>query len=118
MPEGEQPVIFNVQQTGFYRVNYDKKNWKLIAKQLQRNHTAIHVINRAQILDDAFNLAKSGLLDYEVALSLTSYLNTMLKRTAAYGDFKRYMLHLVEPLFLRLTQDNLTDHIDIKMRTL
>ena len=30
----------------------------------------------------------------------------------------RYMLHLVEPLFLRLTQDNLTDHIDIKMRTL
>ena len=30
----------------------------------------------------------------------------------------RHMLHLVEPLFLRLTQDNLTDHIDIKMRTL
>ena len=55
-------------------MNYDKKNWKLIAEQLQRNHTAIHVINRAQILDDAFNLAKSGLLDYEVALSLTSYL--------------------------------------------
>ena len=91
-----------------FRVNYDKRNWELLAKQLVRDHRAIHVINRAQILDDAFNLAKSGMLDYEVALSLTaylgheteyipwkaalsglSYINTMLKRTASYGDFKR-----------------------------
>ena len=47
-------------------MNYDKRNWALIAAQLSRDHTAIHVINRAQLLDDALNLAKSGLLEYEV----------------------------------------------------
>ena len=35
----------------------------------------IHVINRAQIIDDAINLARSGLLSYEIALGVTSYLN-------------------------------------------
>ena len=28
------------------RVNYDKRNWQLIAEQLKRDHTKIHVINR------------------------------------------------------------------------
>jgi aminopeptidase N len=40
-----------------------------------KDHTTIHVINRAQIMDDALNLAKSGLLDYETALSVTGYLS-------------------------------------------
>ena len=93
--------------TGYYRVNYDEENWKLIIKQLNEDHTQIHVINRAQIIDDAINLARVGLLKYELALGVTSYLNSeteyipwaaaltgfryleeMLKRTAAYGDFK------------------------------
>ena len=39
------------------------------------DHLAIHVINRAQIMDDALNLAKSDLLDYETALSVTGYLS-------------------------------------------
>jgi len=138
MPDSDSPVIFNVQQTGFYRVNYDKRNWELLAKQLVRDHSAIHVINRAQILDDAFNLAKSGMLDYEVALSLTaylgheteyipwkaalsglSYINTMLKRTASYGDFKRYMLQLVTPLYTRLGSSPKPGegHLDTKLRS-
>ena len=29
-----------------FRVNYDKRNWQLIAEQLNRDHTKIHVINR------------------------------------------------------------------------
>ena len=36
---------------------------------------AIHVVNRAQIMDDALNLAKSGLLEYDTALSVTGYLS-------------------------------------------
>ena len=88
-------------------MNYDEQNWKLIIKQLNEDHTKIHVNNRAQIIDDALNLARVGLLKYEIALGVTSYLNSeteyipwaaaltafryleeMLKRTAAYGDFK------------------------------
>ena len=40
-----------------------------------KDHTTIHVINRAQIIDDAFNLARSGLLDYETAQSVMGYLS-------------------------------------------
>ena len=46
MPNKDTAVVFNVQETGYYRVNYDKRNWGLIADQLEEDHTAIHVINR------------------------------------------------------------------------
>merc|ERR1739838_671634 len=54
--EVSQPLIVNVQQTGFYRVNYDLENWNLLADQLIDNHTSIHRVNRAQIIDDARGL--------------------------------------------------------------
>ena len=37
-----EPVIVNVQQTGFYRVNYDSKNWELISSALLNNFEDIH----------------------------------------------------------------------------
>ena len=59
-------LIANVQQTGFFRVNYDatnfkklkfkKKvnydttNWRLIADLLVANHASVHRINRAQVV--------------------------------------------------------------------
>jgi len=41
---------------GYYRVNYDKENWRLIQQQLMMDHTIIPPINRAQIIDDSMNL--------------------------------------------------------------
>lgn len=138
MPATNKPVIFNVQQTGYYRVNYDVRNWNLIARQLNDNHRMIHVINRAQILDDAINLAKSGLLGYDTVFNLISYLkheteyipwaaalgglsyvNKMLKRTSAYGDFKRYMLLLLEPISNKLgfvPREN-DSHLETRLRS-
>jgi len=137
MPNRNTAVVFNVQQTGYYRVNYDQRNWELLSKQLRRDHTTIHVINRAQIMDDSLNLAKSGLLSYTTALKLTSYLdreveyipwvsalsglsylNKMLKRTPAYGDFKRYMLRLIDPIYTKLgfTEKKDDSHLDILLR--
>ena len=59
---------------GFYRVKYDSDNYRLIANQLQANHTKISSNNRAQLLDDAFNLALLGIVPYSDAFSLTKYL--------------------------------------------
>ena len=53
-------VVFNVQQTGYYRVNYDQANWDALIQQLNSNHDIINVINRAQIIDDALDLARAG----------------------------------------------------------
>lgn len=61
--------------TGYYRVNYDRTNWQLIIKQLNKdNFRDISTINRAQLIDDALNLARAGKLDYAIALDVTSYL--------------------------------------------
>ena len=89
------------------RVNYDRKNWELLIAQLNSDHTKIHVNNRAQIIDDALNLARAGYLDYDLALGVTQYMSAeteyicwraalsgfayidiMLERTSAYGEFK------------------------------
>nr|CAD7423005.1 unnamed protein product [Timema monikensis] len=60
---------------GFYRVNYDAQNWALLANYLNsESFTNIHVLNRAQLLDDAFNLARAEILDYTTALEITKYL--------------------------------------------
>ncbi|CAG2061693.1 unnamed protein product, partial [Timema podura] len=71
-----QWVIFNIQETGFYRVNYDAQNWAFLAGYLNSdNFTNIHVLNRAQLLDDALNLARAGVLSYRTALETTKYLS-------------------------------------------
>lgn len=53
-------IIFNVQQTGYYRVNYEIENWQALTDQLLTEHPLIHITNRAQMLDDALNLARAG----------------------------------------------------------
>jgi len=124
--EADTPLVINVKQTGFYRVNYDQANWALIADQLLNDHQGIHLMNRAQLLDDAFNVAKAGFLDYRVALDQTlylgeeteyipwsaaisgfGYLSKMLRRTAGFGAYKSYMLAVVEPLYARLGYDEI-----------
>lgn len=59
---------------GFYRVNYDLHNWQQLIKQLNESNTDIHVLNRAQLIDDSFNLARAGMLPYSVPLNLSTYL--------------------------------------------
>ncbi|CAL7935733.1 unnamed protein product [Xylocopa violacea] len=66
--------IVNVQQTGYYRVNYDKESWLRLIKTLKNNRNAIHPTNRAQIIDDLFNLARAGYVDYQLALNGTLFL--------------------------------------------
>lgn len=53
---------------------YDDVNYDKMLSQLLTNHTVIPPINRAQLLDDALNVAKSGILHYEKAMELTRYL--------------------------------------------
>lgn len=56
-------------------MNYDEENWRLLAEYLQSsNFTDVPATGRAQLIDDAFNLARAGYLDYAVALRLIRYM--------------------------------------------
>lgn len=71
--------VLNIQQSGYYRVNYDKKSWNRLIRALSNSdHTLIHVTNRAQIVDDLLNLARAGWVDYRIALEGTIYLSKEL----------------------------------------
>ncbi|XP_068247585.1 aminopeptidase N-like [Palaemon carinicauda] len=125
LPDKDHWVIFNLQQTGFYRVHYDDNNWDLLNQQLLSDHEVIDVVNRAQVIDDIFNLALSGKASYAKALNMTTYLqkemelpvwntlfeninymNAMLSNTDVHDELKNYILSLLEPLFAQLGFEN------------
>ena len=70
------PFVLNVQSKGYFRVNYPSDNWFGLTDALVTNPESIHKLNRAAIVDDAMSLARSGKLDYSIALGLTTYLGT------------------------------------------
>ncbi|XP_034249160.1 aminopeptidase N-like isoform X2 [Thrips palmi] len=61
-------VYVNPKQTGYFRVNYDAKNWQLLAAALSADPAALPASGRAQLLNDALTLARAGQLDYTLAL--------------------------------------------------
>ncbi|KAJ8921494.1 hypothetical protein NQ315_003112 [Exocentrus adspersus] len=67
-------IIFNLRQAGYYRVNYDTHSWNHIIEALKSHTSDIDVLNRAQLVDDIFNIAKAGRIDYETAFDLAEYL--------------------------------------------
>ncbi|XP_012148083.2 aminopeptidase N [Megachile rotundata] len=85
-------VIFNVQQMGYYRVNYDERNWRMIIDYLKsKDYAKIHRVNRAALVDDAFNLAREGYLNYSIAFDLAGYLQQEIDYepwVAAVNSFK------------------------------
>lgn len=55
-------------------MNYDNLLWSRIIDHLSINHTSIDVLNRAQIVDDALNLARAKELTYSQAFAIIDYL--------------------------------------------
>lgn len=68
-------VIFNVQESGFYRVDYDDNTWDEIKKLLEGDDGKnIHPVNRAAFIDDLMSFARAGERDYKFALDHIEFL--------------------------------------------
>ncbi|KAG8230708.1 hypothetical protein J437_LFUL009852 [Ladona fulva] len=137
LPKADLWVLFNLQETGFYRVNYDERNWRLLSKALlgeseggpkspgKETASFLPDVTRAQIIDDAFSLARGGRLNYSIALGVTrylskekelvpwtaalisfSFLDAVLIQTRYYGLLQRYMLRLLDPVYKSLQEKN------------
>ncbi|XP_062856328.1 alanyl (membrane) aminopeptidase b, tandem duplicate 1 [Trichomycterus rosablanca] len=115
---GDDWIVANLNVSGYYRVNYDLGNWEKLLTTLSTSHQSITIINRAQIIDDAFNLARAREISTTLALRTTQYLITereyipwqsalnnldyfylMFDRSETYGLLQAYTKQQVEPLF-------------------
>ncbi|XP_054628016.1 aminopeptidase Ey-like [Dunckerocampus dactyliophorus] len=118
LPGPDEWLMANIDMAGFYRVNYDLRNWERLLAKLDLQHQDIPVINRAQIIDDAFNLARAKMVSLTLALSTTKFLQKeveylpwqtasnnldyfylMFDRSDVYGPMQAYIKKQVAPLF-------------------
>lgn len=67
-------IVLNIDQTGYYRVNYDDQTWNKLIDVMLKSHNELPTRNRAQIVDDLFNLADKGYIkSYTKVLNLLDY---------------------------------------------
>ncbi|NXL66150.1 AMPN Aminopeptidase, partial [Chordeiles acutipennis] len=111
-------LLLNLDVSGYFRVNYNQENWDQLLSQLTNNHQVIPVINRAQIIDDAFNLARAKYVNVTLALDTTRFLSQeteympwqaalnnlryfqlMFDRSEVFGVMSKYIRKQVTPLF-------------------
>lgn len=55
-------------------MNYDLDNWNDLIDQLNFDCSVIHVLNRVQLIDDSFNLARANQINYTLVFKLLEYL--------------------------------------------
>lgn len=115
-------VVINVQQSGYYRVQYDIKLMNRIIDVLNsKDYGLIHVINRAQIIDDTFYLGKRNKISLSKIFEVSLYLreerahlpwkafgrniNNLWEQIRDLGNntaFKKYVLYLTDEHVKRL----------------
>ncbi|XP_012219067.2 aminopeptidase N isoform X2 [Linepithema humile] len=84
-------ILVNLQQTGYYRVNYNSANWEKLAEYM--NSTTfidIHVLNRAQIIDDAFHFFIHTQLDYVTFWKISAFLSQETNYIVWYPMLKAF----------------------------
>ncbi|XP_057692430.1 alanyl (membrane) aminopeptidase-like b [Corythoichthys intestinalis] len=123
-------ILANVNCNGYYRVNYNPENWERLLIQLDSNPDRIPVMNRGQLIDDAFNLARAKMIDVTLALNTTVFLHKetayipwesavrnldyfiqMFDRSDVYGSMQTYLRNQVENLFMSFK--NFTDNPEV-----
>ncbi|XP_032687684.1 aminopeptidase N-like [Odontomachus brunneus] len=68
-------LIVNAEQLGYYRVNYDTRNWLMISTYLQKkNFSHIPSINRAQLINDAYYFTIKNQLETYIFVNITRHL--------------------------------------------
>lgn len=56
-------------------MNYHPENWRLLTLQLLQKHEKIHVLNRAQLIDDSMALAIDHYIPFYIPFELMIYLD-------------------------------------------
>ncbi|XP_038661149.1 endoplasmic reticulum aminopeptidase 1-like [Scyliorhinus canicula] len=74
LPEEVNWIKFNVDMNGYYIVHYENDGWDALIKLLSQNHTVVSSNDRANLINNVFQLVSIGKLPLDKALDLTLYL--------------------------------------------
>lgn len=112
--------LFNKQQTGFYRVLYDKRNYDLLLKELNSgDKNKIHPFSRAQLIDDHYDFVLTNRIPSEMYFNLIKYLKyetdiapwntamssffqlkqSLTEGTDTYEKYIKFIANIVEPFY-------------------
>ncbi|XP_073949016.1 glutamyl aminopeptidase-like [Choristoneura fumiferana] len=97
----------NNDQVGYYRVNYPLEMWQSLIEQLKLKSDQLTISDRAHLLNDVFALAEAGVVPYELALNLTTYLPVE----------EDYVPWRTAASILISLSDRLSESISVKMQT-
>lgn len=133
---GDIWIKFNMNETGFYRVNYPEFMWKRLSKELSSDTNKLSIADRSNLLDDAFNLARAGHLGYDIALDMTlylekekeylpwessasdlSYISDMLEFTGDFSYFQDYIVKKVDTTYKSLGWNDTGSHNERLLRS-
>lgn len=118
-------IIVNPEEVGPFPVNYDERNWNLLANFLlaETGRARIPVYTRAKLLHDAWNLAYAGHLSFATAFNMTlfmqyernhlvwnpvftliDHIGRHIDMSAVHKKFEIYVRTLLTPLYEELVQ--------------
>nr|XP_012230276.1 PREDICTED: aminopeptidase N-like isoform X2 [Linepithema humile] len=83
-------LIVNIEQNGYYRVNYNTEGWLILVQCLNSKNYIVHPLNQAQIIDDAFYFLKQKLLSYTMFWNVTNFLSDNTNYIAWYPMIKAF----------------------------
>ncbi|CAG9772621.1 unnamed protein product [Ceutorhynchus assimilis] len=130
-----QWYLLNINQTGYYIVNYDEQNWKQLTQHIMEFPPLI----RAQLISDSMDLARANQLDYEIPLKLIArmavqdvnimfvptavafnklkFLSDLLYDTPAFGLFEEYHKTIFKNTYDVVDfNDNIDDYLTRRIR--
>lgn len=101
-----------------------------------KNYNSIHALNRAQLLDDSFNLARYDYLDFSIALDLLKYLRhetdlipliagfksiefliESLNAQTYFEDLYEILLNIVDDIYVRINNSSHPENKDYHVLT-
>ncbi|GIX90473.1 hypothetical protein CDAR_74672 [Caerostris darwini] len=119
--ENSNWVKFNVNQTGYYLVNYEEEGWQKLINLLLTNHEALTPSDRSNLLFDSFLLAQAGYIELDVFMSMSVYLKKetdvtpWLTASACFQRFADWVENTEASLLLKSYVSGLTDDLYKKL---
>jgi len=110
-------LIINKQESGYYRVLYDERNYRLLSDALYNDIDVFHNLNRAQLIDDTYNFIRTERLTYNTFLHVAKFLEfereyaSWYPAITAFTTLDRYFAgHVDYPIFRDFVR-NLIEHL-------